>query len=215
MKTAKLHYRKTGTGAPLLLLHGNGEDHTIFDPLVEVLKDNFEVYAIDSRNHGKSEKSSDYSYDAMVEDIHTFIQTHDIQKPSIVGFSDGAIIALMLELKYPQTFSKMACLGVNLQPSDFLPYILNELKIEFQRTGNPLLKLMLEEPNIELNSLKQIQCPTLIVFAENELFNKEIYQRMMEVMSNAKLLEMKGHEHDSYIVNTPILYKDLEQFFID
>ena len=34
----ELFYEKTGQGRPLIMVHGNSEDHTIFDEAVEVLK---------------------------------------------------------------------------------------------------------------------------------------------------------------------------------
>ena len=52
----KLYYEKKGEGAPLIMLHGNGESHEIFDEATEVLKRKFTVYAIDSRGHGKRSK---------------------------------------------------------------------------------------------------------------------------------------------------------------
>ena len=49
-----LYYEKMGTGRPLIMVHGNSEDHTIFNEAAEVLKDRFTVYLPDSRNHGQS-----------------------------------------------------------------------------------------------------------------------------------------------------------------
>ena len=50
----QLFYTKTGNGRPLIMVHGNSEDHTIFDEAIGVLKEHFTCYAIDSRGHGKS-----------------------------------------------------------------------------------------------------------------------------------------------------------------
>ena len=46
----QLYYTKTGQGRPLIMVHGNGEDHTIFDEAVGVLKEHFTCYCIDG--HG-------------------------------------------------------------------------------------------------------------------------------------------------------------------
>lgn len=51
-----IYYEVYGEGKPIILLHGNSETHEIFDRLIERLKNNYKVYAIDSRCHGKSEK---------------------------------------------------------------------------------------------------------------------------------------------------------------
>lgn len=51
---SELFYEVTGQGRTMILVHGNGEDHHIFDQLVEVLKEYYTCYCIDSRGHGES-----------------------------------------------------------------------------------------------------------------------------------------------------------------
>ena len=46
----RLFYEKQGTGKPLILLHGNEENHRIFDEAIELLKKHYTVYAVDSRD---------------------------------------------------------------------------------------------------------------------------------------------------------------------
>ena len=50
-----IHYEVYGEGQPIILLHGNSENLNIFDKLVEQLKNEYKVYAIDSRCHGESD----------------------------------------------------------------------------------------------------------------------------------------------------------------
>lgn len=208
-----LNYAKVGSGKPLILLHGNGEDHTIFNLLTKRLKTSYTIYAIDSRNHGESSKTDNFTYKAMAEDIEQFIQELKLHDASILGFSDGAIIAAMLEMEYPGTFEKIALLGINLKPSDFKAENIEWLKEEYAKSKDPLFKMMLEEPNIEMNSLKAIKCPTLVVRAENELFKDELYNNIMNTIPQASLLTIGGHDHASYIVENDMLYEELIKFF--
>ena len=48
-----LHYTEAGAGAPLILLHGNGEDGSYFAPVMEPLSRFFRVIAVDTRGHGR------------------------------------------------------------------------------------------------------------------------------------------------------------------
>lgn len=208
-----LSYSQSGMGKPLILLHGNGEDHTIFDELTQKLKQHFCIYAIDSRNHGDSSKTDDYSYETMAADVARFIKKKNLGKPSILGFSDGAIIALMLALQYNGIFAKMALLGINLKPDDFKPEILEEMRHEYAATKDPLVKLMLEQPDIELSRLKNITTPTLLVAAEDDIFKDELFTDIADTMPNATLAIMEGHDHGSYIVHEDILYPLLKEFF--
>lgn len=207
-----LNYTKLGKGDPIILLHGNGEDLHIFDPLVDRLKLHFTVYAVDSRNHGDSTKTKDWTYEAMAEDIFQLIEKLQLKKVSIVGFSDGAIIALLLAIKHRNLFYKMVLLGVNLKPTDFKKNIYKSLVDEYEKTQDPLVKMMLEQPNIELEELKNIETPTLVVSAEHELFYRKGFKDMVKIMPNAKLKIMKNHDHGSYIINEAILYPDLMEF---
>ncbi len=210
----KLHYKKSGTGPPLILLHGNGETLDIFHELGIKLANHFTVYAIDSRNHGQSEITDDYSYDTMSEDIRSFITTLELGAVSIVGFSDGAIISLILAMKHENLVHKMALLGVNLKPDDFTDESLEYLKETYQKTGDPLMKLMLEQPNIELTDLTGLQTPTLIVAGDDDIFRPETFTAIADTLPHAELKIMEGHQHDSYITNQDILYPDLISFFL-
>ncbi len=207
-----LYYEQTGSGSPLLLLHGNGEDHHIFDKLVKKLEPHYTIYAIDSRNHGLSSKEDDFGYDFMADDIIAFIRKLDIQQPSVLGFSDGAIISLLIALQEKNIFDKLILLGVNLKPSDFKPENLAWLKDEYSKTSDPLLKLMLEEPNIELDLLKNVENKTLVIAGEDDLFDQKLYLDIVKTMPDASLCIMTGYDHAGYIVDHDILFPYLKEF---
>ncbi len=207
-----LNYLVKGNGNPLILLHGNGEDLQIFDKLVSKLEKQFTVYAIDSRNHGGSTRTEDFTYETMAEDIHQFIEKLELKHVSVIGFSDGAIISLLLTLKYPQTFDRMVLLGVNLKPTDFKLDIYNSIAEEYEKTQDPLFKMMLEQPNIELDDLKEINIPTLVIGAEDDLYYEDSFQNIVNSMPDAVLKIIKGHDHGSYVVNNDILYPYVAEF---
>ncbi len=207
-----LNYLVKGNGNPLILLHGNGEDLQIFDKLVSKLEKQFTVYAIDSRNHGGSTRTEDFTYETMAEDIHQFIEKLELKHVSVIGFSDGAIISLLITLKYPQTFDRMVLLGVNLKPTDFKLDIYNSIAEEYEKTQDPLFKMMLEQPNIELGDLKEINTPALVIGAEDDLYYEDSFQNIVNAMPNAVLKIIKGHDHGSYVVNNDVLYPYVAEF---
>ena len=208
-----LFYEVTGAGSPLLMLHGNGEDHTIFDKLTAKLSANYTVYAIDSRGHGQSEKTDDYSYETMAEDVYAFIQKLSLEDVNLVGFSDGAIIGLMLAMEHSEVVGKMALLGINLSPKDFTEDSYQYVKETYEETKDPLFKLMLEQPNIELHDVRKVDTPIFLVAADDDIFKSESFRNLASALPNAKLKFMEGHDHDSYISNQDILYPDLIRFF--
>lgn len=210
-----LFYEKTGVGAPLLLLHGNGEDHRIFDKLAAKLARDFTIYAIDSRNHGQSMQTEDYAYETMAEDVHAFIEALGLKKAHIIGFSDGAIIGLLLAMRHAEDVAKMALLGINLKPEDFTEESRQSLVDAYAETKDPLLGLMLTQPNIELEAVRKVQHPVLLLAAENDVFKPETFTHLAEALPHAKLRIMAGHGHDSYIVNQDLLYPEFVFFFME
>ena len=208
-----IFYEMMGNGPPLLLLHGNGEDHHIFDELAVKLRDHFTVYAIDSRNHGQSEKSEDFSYQTMTGDVYCLIEALALKKVKIIGFSDGAILALLLALDHPEVLEKMALLGINLSPKDFTEESYRFIRETFEETKDPLFKMMMEQPNITLNEVRCVNIPTLVIAGEDDIFRPDTFPALADALPDAELKIMSGHGHDTYIANRDILYPDLLVFF--
>lgn len=209
----EIFYQKTGQGHPLVLLHGNGLEHSIFDELTEKLQQHYTVYAMDSRNHGQSAAAQDYSYDAMAEDVYGLIQELNLGKVYLLGFSDGAVIALHVALRHLDALEKVAFLGLNLKPSDLNEKSLAYYRNNYEKTGNPLFKLVLESPFIELEELRAITIPVLLMAAEREMFRDGLFEELMSGFPDVRGKIMLGHKHESYLVHTDLVYPDLLDFF--
>ena len=134
-----IFYEEYGKGQPIILLHGNSETHEIFDKLIEQLKENYKVYAIDSRCHGKSESTNEISYDLMSDDIISFIKVLKIEKPILYGFSDGGIIGILVAIKEPDILSKLIVSGANINPDGMKKTMLIISKIVYFVTKNKVI----------------------------------------------------------------------------
>lgn len=215
LNNINLNYEKIGQGYPLIMLHGNNQSLKIYRKLAKKLKNYFEIYLIDSRNHGKSDYSMEFSYKIMAEDIKHFIDKLNLKNPDVIGFSDGAIVATIAEIKYPGTFNKMALLGLNLSPRDILHKEYLKTKILSKIIKSKKIEIMLKEPNITEEELSKIKAKMLFIKAENDIFKDEMYEKIKKSCKNAKFLTITGHNHSSYIKNEDIIYKDLLKFFKD
>ena len=86
----KLHYTEQGSGFPLILLHGNGEDHTYFVHQIEFFSRFYRVIALDTRGHGQSPRgTAPFSIVQFAKDLLAFMDQKQIKKTHILGFSDG------------------------------------------------------------------------------------------------------------------------------
>ena len=208
----QLNYEKIGMGKPLILLHGNGEDHHIFDELALTLKDKFTLYLVDSRNHGLSSITRSFHYEEMAEDVHAMTVQLKLSEVSIFGFSDGGIIGLILASKYPDSYEKMIIAGANLNPTGLKKTVLNSMKEEYEIEKNPYLKLMLEEPNISNSDLDRIIIPVLVLAGEKDVVHRNHTYNIHRALKKSKLLILKQRLHGDYVVHSIELEMIIKDF---
>lgn len=207
-----LFYEKTGEGRPLLLLHGNGEDHTIFDALIPLLSRTYTVYAIDSRGHGASNPTEEYSYAGMAEDIAQLITSLEIESPALYGFSDGGIVGLLLALHYPNLLSRLIISGANLNPRGMKWAFVHKIKQHYKKTHSPLERLMLEEPDIQPSALAGIQIPVLVLAGADDIIKPAHTKLIAKSLADAQLKIIPGEDHGSYIIHSDKLYPYIRDF---
>ena len=99
---------EAGEGFPLVLLHGNGEDHTYFKRQMGPFSQHFRVIAVDTRGHGESPRgTAPFTLEQFAEDLKEFLDGRSITRCHLLGFSDGGNIALLFALKYPEYVEKL------------------------------------------------------------------------------------------------------------
>ena len=197
-----LYYEKTGTGVPLIMLHGNGEDHSIFNKATAVLKKHFTVYAIDTRGHGKSSPVDELHYEDMANDVYEFICKLSLEKPIVYGFSDGGIVALILAIKHPEAISQIVASGVNTQPNGLNTINLLIYKITYFFTRAKRIKLMLTEPNITDTQLNNIKIPVSVTGGSKDMIKQSHLKHIADSIPNSTLTIFNGEFHGSYVVNS-------------
>ena len=212
VNNVKLYYEEYGVGKPIILLHGNQETHEIFDKLIDRLKTNYKVYAIDSRCHGKSENPVDISYDLMCDDIVEFIKKLNINKPLLYGFSDGGIIGLLIAIKEPMLLSKLIISGANTTPDILsIPFKLFTNLIYFF-TRSKYIKMMLNEPHIKTEELKSIRIPVHVLAGEKDIVKYEHTKYIADNIENSTLEIIKKENHGSYIVHSEKIYEIIKNY---
>ena len=212
VNNVNLYYEVYGNGQPIILLHGNQDTHEIFDKLIDKLKDNYKVYAIDSRCHGKSENPIDISYDLMCDDIIDFIKKLNIEKPILYGFSDGGIVGLLIAIKEPNLLSNLIISGANITP-DVLTFFDNMItKLFYFFTRSKYIKMMLDEPNIPLRDLKKINIPVHVLAGEKDVIKYEHIKLIADNISNSTLEIIKNENHGSYIIHSDKLYEIIKKY---
>lgn len=208
----KLFYHKEGSGRPVILLHGNGEDHTIFDVAIRELARSHTVYALDSRAHGKSDPVPTLTYREMAEDVAAFIRQQGLEKPALVGFSDGGVVALLVALRWPDLPGKLVVAGANMTPAGIKQPWRVLMRVRNRISPDPKLELMLTQPHLAGWQLTGITAPTLVLAGEKDLIDESQTRRIARSIPGAKLLILPGETHGSYVVHSDKLYPAMANF---
>jgi esterase len=108
----KLFYRKFGEGAPIIILHGVYGSSDNWVTIGRALSEQFEVWLVDQRNHGKSPHSQDHSYPAMQQDLKELMDEYHIQKAILIGHSMGGKTVMQFAVENPDRVSHLIVLDI-------------------------------------------------------------------------------------------------------
>lgn len=95
---SRIAYERSGSGAPLVLVHGTTADHSRWEPVRPALAEHFTVYAMDRRGRGESGDSDTYSLDLEVEDVVALVDSID-EPVTLLGHSFGALVSMEAALR--------------------------------------------------------------------------------------------------------------------
>lgn len=120
---ARLWYDVVGKGPPVILLHGGLSSHRVWDGQIPALiQAGYQVILFDSRGHGRSSLgSAPLTYERMAGDVGALIARLRLKQPAIVGWSDGAIIALVLAMDPAAGLGPIYAFGANMNQAGVRP----------------------------------------------------------------------------------------------
>lgn len=115
-----VHYEDHGDGPPVVLVHGGlVTGHLMWSSHVPALARDHRVLVPDSRGHGRTDNPDDtLGYDLMADDCAAFIDALGLDRPVVVGYSDGAQIALELGMRHPDRVAGLVLGGVVVEPDE-------------------------------------------------------------------------------------------------
>lgn len=112
MPDTKTHTIVTGEGPPVVLVHGVGLDHAMWDLVAAGLSPYHRVVRYDVLGHGRTPaKNGSLGFDDLVGQLHDVLETQRIGATALVGFSLGALIAQAFTLAWSSKVSKLVLLN--------------------------------------------------------------------------------------------------------
>jgi len=207
---AKIYYAEYGdeNAYPVIFLHGNGEDASVFKKQIGPFSEKFHVIMIDSRAHGRSTRGdAELTISSMADDVIAVMDEMGIKKTAVVGFSDGGNIALKAAARYPERIEKLVAAGANISTAGIkgsvqypilLGYALLKIFSLFGEKGKQKLEiigLMAKEPEITIEELSGIKAKTLIIAGERDVVKEEHTKLISRSIPKAGLEIIKNAGH--------------------
>ena len=215
----KHNYTEKGQGDWLILLHGNGEDYSVFSNQLDAFAKHFRVVALDTRGHGKTPRGdAPFTIRQFADDLAEFMDSHEIKKAHILGFSDGANIAMVFAAKHPERVDRLVLNSGNMTADGLKGYFLFPTKLlyrVYKKLGKTakveMLELMLDQPNVTVAELAKIKAPTLVIAGTDDLIKKEHTELIAASIHDSRLVFIKGN-HAALRVNPKDFNREVLDF---
>ena len=206
---ARIACYDVGHGAPLVLLHGNGEDSGYWSQQIPEFTRFYRVIAVDSRGHGRSESGTQkLSFERMVNDLKIVLNEKGITRAHILGFSDGGNLAIKFALTYPQCVDKLILNGANvemlrgvkahIQLPVYSAYALTSLLGCFSKHAarkRDVLGLMVHPYGVSMDDLNRITMPTLIIVGEHDMIRSSQTREMAKHLPDCRVAVFRDGDH--------------------
>lgn len=207
----EMYYEIYGQGPPMLMIHGNGGYIATMGHQIECFSPKYQVIVADSRGHGNSEMGSDVlTYELMAEDANALLEHLSLEKVSVLGWSDGGNIGLLLAMNHPEKVGKLAVMGANINPRgahDYAFSFMTEMeqqideRIAAKDESQPwekqkqYVQLLTKHPNIAVDELKRVKAPTLVLAGDRDIIRNAHTLEIFEGLPHAQLCIFPGATH--------------------
>jgi pimeloyl-ACP methyl ester carboxylesterase len=216
------YYETDGGGTPLLLLHGGFGGVSDFASQFPEFARHYKVIAFERHGHGHTaDTDKPLSYGSMADQTVAFMDALKLGPCVLVGWSDGATVALLVAISRPDLVRSLVYVSQNYDQSGISPQArkwIESMTAESFRKDEPNLakrydevspdgpshfavvvdktkNLWLKEPNITREELARISVPTLVMSADRDVIPVEHMAEIARSIKGAQLCVIPGTTH--------------------
>ena len=239
INNVKLYYEITGSGKPLLYMHGGLSSSLDFSEYIPEFSKEYMVITFDRRGHGRSYDNGDpFSYSAMGETANSLLEYLGIESAYVIGWSDGGVVGFHLASKHPSKVKKLIAVGANylvtgltdesvewiktqLTPesiSQSFPQVeqgfksMNPNPENFANFINKSREMWLTDPYIPKEELVKIEIPVLLAAGDTDSIKLEHTAEMRSLLSNSRLCILPNTSHFVFALKNEIVIKIFNNF---
>ena len=161
----ELYFNKLGSKGPaLIIMHGVFGSADNWITLGRRFAENFTVYLVDLRNHGKSPHHHEHNYEVMAEDVNQLIKKLNVSEAYLIGHSMGGKVAMKMAVENDNLIKKMVI--VDIGPKHYPPHhqqvlegfrSVNLAKVDKRQDAEKMMSEKISHPAIRLFLLKNLQ----------------------------------------------------------
>lgn len=212
-------YEAQGHGDPLVMLHAGLDTNASWGGEIAALAEHFRVLAPERRGHGHTpDVEGPLTYRVMADDTAAFIETVIGGPVHLVGWSDGAILAMLLALARPELVRKLVLIGGAVDVSAYTPEWLEATRLaadsevyqpfravydvvspdgpaHWPVVFSKMTSMWRTEPHISLSELRRIQARTLVMAGDDDLVSLEHTFAIYRAIPVAELAVVPGTSH--------------------
>lgn len=199
----------------VVFLHGGlSNSDVLLNAIGPAVVRRYRVVAFDRRGHGRTADTPDpFHYDDMVTETIGVLERVVGDRAHLVGWGDGAVIALLVALRQPELVPKVVAIGAhyhyeglypapNPAASSAMPEIAASYgerspdgRDHFVDVVNKSLTMVASEPMLSTDDLKQVDVPTLVVSADDGLVRLDHTVALYEALPAGQLAVVPGASH--------------------
>ena len=192
----------------LFLLHGNGSSARYFRRQIKQYEKSFHVIAIDTRGHGRSTNAKNrIRINDIILDINTLRVKLGINSIFLLGYSDGANIAIKYATLYPKNVTRMVLNAPNISKDGIYKFLwLMDDMAQFctgmlaaispyARRRHEQLHVMSEPLDITVAELALVKAPVLIVIGEFDLVKRRHINYIAHALQHSEIMIIQRHSH--------------------
>ncbi|MGI8333992.1 alpha/beta fold hydrolase [Actinomadura scrupuli] len=207
-----------GDGDPLVLLHGGLATVESWGAQIPALAGHYRVHVPERRGHGRTpDVEGPITYAAMAGDTIGYLEALGLRRAHLVGWSDGAVVAVLVALRRPDLVGKLVLIGQFFNRDGERPESramteawAAEPPREFRMFYDPyspdgpahfpvvfakMMRLWREEPDLDLAELAAIAAPTLVMQGDDDVVTVEHSAAVARAVPDAQLAVVPGASH--------------------
>src|SRR5579872_2420826 len=215
---ARIWFATFGAGPAVILLHGGDASSDYWgDQVPALLAAGRRVIVIDSRGHGRSTRDArPLGYELMESDVIAVMDQLGVDHADVVGWSDGAIIGLIMAMKHPQRVTDVFAFGANMDLHGFNPMgavspilpkaeaalaanyaRLSDTPNDYGALSKAVLAMQMREPNYTPAELAAIKGPRIAIVdgAHEEFILRQHTEYLARTIPGAQLIILRDGSH--------------------